>query len=41
VLPIVIATILVAFLRFFVWLLGWLLKLLDLLFKVIELIPGE
>jgi hypothetical protein len=32
---------LVAFLRFFAWLLGWLLKLLDLVFKVIELVPGE
>jgi hypothetical protein len=32
---------LIAFVRFFVWLLDWLRKALEFLFRLIELIPGE
>ena len=41
VLPIIAASILISFVRFFIWVSGWLLKLLDVIFKILELIPGE
>jgi hypothetical protein len=41
VLPIVAIMFVVLIARFALWLLGWLLKLLDVIFKLIELIPGE
>lgn len=41
VLPIIGASILIAFIRFFIWIVGWFLKLLDVVFKLLELIPGE
>jgi hypothetical protein len=33
--------VVVVFVRFFFWLLDWLRKLIELVFQVIELIPGE
>lgn len=34
-------TIIIALFRFLTWFLTWLLKLVDLVIKLIELIPGE
>jgi hypothetical protein len=39
--PIIFTSMLIAFVRFFVWLLDWLRKALEFLFRLIELIPGE
>lgn len=41
ILPILAAGLLVAFFRVFLWFMAWFLKLIDLLFKLIELIPGQ
>jgi hypothetical protein len=40
-LPIVATRLIVVFIRFALWFGSWCLKLLDVLFKLIELIPGE
>lgn len=40
-LPIVVVSVLIAFVNFFLWLLKWLLAFIDLVCKLIELIPGE
>lgn len=41
VLPILVIVSLVVFARFLLWLAGWLLKGIDIIIKLIELIPGE
>lgn len=40
-LPLVVVGLIVAFVRLYIWIIGWLLKLIDLVIKLIELIPGE
>jgi hypothetical protein len=39
--PILIVLIIVVFFRFFLWIINWLRRLIELVFKIIELIPGE
>lgn len=41
VMPIVGVGLIMIFIRFFLWVSAWFLKLLDQVFKLIELIPGE
>jgi hypothetical protein len=41
VLPIILVSIMIVFVRFFFWLLDWLRKLIEVVFGLIELIPGE
>lgn len=41
VLPILVIVSLVVFARFLLWIAGWLLKGIDIIIKIIELIPGE
>jgi hypothetical protein len=40
-LPVILFSVVVVFVRFFFWILDWLRKLIELVFQVIELIPGE
>lgn len=41
VLPIIAVGLVVAFIRFWLFFMSWLLKFIDLIFKLIELIPGQ
>jgi hypothetical protein len=41
VLPIIAVGLIVAFIRFWLFFMSWLLKFIDLIFKLIELIPGQ
>jgi hypothetical protein len=41
VLPIIAVGLIVAFIRFWLFFMNWLLKFIDLIFKLIELIPGQ
>ena len=41
VLPIISITLVVTLLRFFLWVFAWALKIIDIIFKILELIPGE